>query len=202
MRPVLFDSDAFRCLHGLGLLDAVCAALTPHTRIVLTEYVARHELNLMQREIEHLERSRAIRVERLLKGTEAAERYRAFLRAPTRGERPDKGEAEAIAWALGERPAARALFVTRDDGARRFAEQSDMPVTDVMGIVVEACLVGALDRSVAVRALSVWDDRTQQRCRPADYAGFDATFAARERQRVAWCDALPEETAPASLDVN
>jgi predicted nucleic acid-binding protein len=188
VRPILFDSDAFRCLHGLRLLDAVCAALAPHTTIVLTEYVARHELSLLQREIARLERSGTIRVERLIKGTEAAGRYRAFQRSPERGDRPpDKGEAEAVAWALDGPPEARALFVTRDDGATRFAMKKSVPVTDVMGIVVEACIVGGLDRAVAAQALSVWDDRGQQICRPADYDGFEGTFAARERQRSDWC---------------
>ena len=122
MRKVLLDSDAFRCLHGLRLLEAVCAALAP---ITLTEYVARHELSLLQRDVARLEAGSVIRIEPLLKGSEAAQRYRAFLRSPEKGERaPDKGEAEAIAWALGEPPATRPLFVTRDDGARRFAERS------------------------------------------------------------------------------
>ena len=163
----------------------MCVALAQHTKIVLTEYVARHELNLLQREIDRLERSRVIEIVRLLKGTEAAKRFREFQRPATKGERPpDKGEAEAIAWALDEPPATRAIFVTRDEGATRFARQMGVPVVDVMGIVVEACLVGGLDRAAAAQALSVWDDRGQQLCRPVDYEGFDQTFAARERERV------------------
>lgn len=186
MRPVLFDSDAFRCLHGLRLLDAVCAALAPHTTIALTEYVARHELNLLAREVDRLEKAHTIRVQPLLEGTPAAQRYRAFQRVPERGERlPDKGEAEAVAWALDESHPTRPLFVTRDEGARRFAHRNEVPVTDVMGIVVEACLAGGLDRDAAAQALAVWDDRGQQLCRPADYAGFEATFAARVATRAA-----------------
>lgn len=197
MRPILFDSDAFRCLHGLRLLDAVCGALATRTSIVLTEYVARHELSLLQREIDRLERARTIQIARLLKGTEEANRYRAFQRPASKGERPpDKGEAEAVAWALGEPPSRRALFVTRDDGATRFARRQGVPVTDVMGIVVEACVTGGLDRALASQALSVWDDRSQQLCRPADYAGFDETFVAREGARVDWCD--PPTTADPS----
>jgi predicted nucleic acid-binding protein len=186
VRPVLFDSDAFRCLHGLRLLDAVCAALAPHTTIALTEYVARHELNLLAREVDRLEKAHTIRVQPLLEGTPAAQRYRAFQRVPERGERlPDKGEAEAVAWALDESHPTRPLFVTRDEGARRFAHRNEVPVTDVMGIVVEACLAGGLDRDAAAQALAVWDDRGQQLCRPADYAGFEATFAARVATRAA-----------------
>lgn len=203
MRPVLFDSDAFRCLHGLRLLDVVCTALVRRTSIVLADYVAHHELNLLQRDVERLERAGTLRIERLLKGTEAVKRYREFQRQPARGGRPpDKGEAEAIAWALDTPPYSRALFVTRDDGARRFANEQGVPVTDVMGIVVEACIACELDRSVAAQALSVWDDRGQQLCRPADYAGFEGTFAVRALQRATWCDAPPDETTPAPQDAN
>jgi predicted nucleic acid-binding protein len=195
VRRVLFDSDAFRCLHGLRLLDGVCAALAQHTRIVLTEYVARHELNLLQREIDRLERSCTIEIVQLVKGTEAARRYREFQRATAKGERPpDKGEAEAVAWALEDPPETRAIFVTRDEGATRFARLKGVPVVDVMGIVVEACIVGALDRAAAAQALAVWDDHGQQLCRPADYAGFDRTFAAREHERTRWCEPQPEGT--------
>ena len=99
-----------------------------------------------------------------------------------------KGKAEAIAWALDAPPATCPLFVTRDDGARRFADRNRVPVTDVMGVVVEACIVGGLDRDAAAQALSIWDDRGQQLCRPSDYAGFDATFAERVAARAAYCD--------------
>jgi predicted nucleic acid-binding protein len=203
MRPVLFDSDAFRCLHGLRLLDVVCAALAQRTSIVLTEYVAHHELNLLQRDVERLERAGTLRIERLLKGTEAATRYRVFQRPPARGGRPpDKGEAEAIAWALDALPPGRALFVTRDDGARRFASEHGVPVTDVMGIVVEACIACGFDRGAAAQALSVWDDREQQLCRPSDYVGFEGTFAVRELQRVTWCEPPSNEPPSAPRDVN
>lgn len=203
MRPVLFDSDAFRCLHGLRLLDVVCAALAQRTRIVLTEYVAHHELNLLQRDVERLERAGTIGIERLLKGTDALARYRIFQRPTARGGRAaDKGEAEAVAWALSAPSSARALFVTRDDGARRFADEQGVPVTDVMGIVVEACIACGFDRGTAAQALSVWDDREQQLCRPSDYVGFEGTFAVRERQRVMWCEPPSNEPPSAPRDVN
>lgn len=195
MRPVLLDSDAFRCLHGLRLLDSVCAALAPHTRITLTGYIAKHELNLLQREVDRLSRTGMVHLQDVIRGTEAFRRYREFQRAC------DKGEAEAIAFALDEPRPTRALFITRDDGARRFAEQKSVPVTDVMGLVVEACLVGGLDRSVAAQALSVWDDRGQQLCRPADYDGFDKTFSAREIRRLEWCDPRTDETIASNAEL-
>lgn len=180
MRPILFDADAFRCLHGLKLLDAVLDALAPHARIVLTEYVARWELNLLAPRVQGFEQRGALSVERVLKGTPAAKRYRELQREA------DKGEAEAIAWALDQPRESRALFVTRDNGARKLADSHRVPVTDVMGVVVEACEVGGLDRKLAVSALAVWDEPAQELCRPTRYAGFDVTYAERLAQRATW----------------
>lgn len=180
MRPVLFDADAFRCLHGLKLLDAVIDALAPHARVVLTGYVAQQELNLLAARVQAFELRGALSVLHVLKGTPAAKRYRELQREA------DKGEAEAIAWALEEPRETRALFVTRDNGARKLAERHRVPVTDVMGIVVEACEEGGLDRKVAAGRLAVWDEPDQELCRPARYAGFDVTYAERLEQRRAW----------------
>lgn len=176
----MFDADAFRCLHGLKLLDALIGALAPTTRIVLTEYVARWELNLLAQKVQGFEQRGALSVERVLKGTPAAKRYRELQREA------DKGEAEAIAWALDQPRETRALFVTRDGGARKLAETYRVPVTDVMGVVVEACEAGTLDRKMAFGALAVWDEADQELCRPARYAGFDVTYAERLEQRKAW----------------
>lgn len=176
----MFDADAFRCLHGLKLLEAAVGALASCTAIVVTEYVARHELNLLSSVVEGFERRGLLSIQKVLKGTPAAQRYRQFQREA------DKGEAESIAWALDEPRASRPLFVTRDRGARTLAERQSVPVTDVMGIVVEACELGGLDRRIASEALAVWDDPEQELCRPARYAGFAATYAERLEQREAW----------------
>jgi len=180
VRAILLDADAFRCLHGLRLLDATLEALRPDRATFMTEYIARHELNLLDTEVTRLETSGAITVVPVMRNSEAGRRYREFQR------RADKGEAEAIAWALDQPRASRALFVSRDDGARRLAMEERVPHTDVMGLLVEAALTGRLERSMLREALAIWDDRGQQLCRPADYEDFDRTFAKREQQRLTW----------------
>lgn len=185
MRDILLDADAFRILHGLKLLDEVLIALRPDRRLVMTGYVARHELSLLGREVERFEKAQTVRIEDVRRDSDAGRRYRVFQREA------DKGEAEAIAWALDAGPQARPLFVSRDAGARRFAKEHGVPETDVMGLVVEAVLTGRLTRERAAEALAVWDDRDQQLGRPSDYAGFEATFAVRERERLAWTAAPP-----------
>jgi hypothetical protein len=88
-------------------------------------------------------------------------------------------------------PAERPLFVTRDADATRFALEPQVPVTDVLGAVVEACLLGGLDPQVARQALVVWDDPKMQLCRPARYLGFDDEWTKREAARGAWAEAPP-----------
>ncbi|MDO9018072.1 MAG: hypothetical protein Q8S73_10215 [Deltaproteobacteria bacterium] len=180
MRAILLDADAFRCLHGLRLLDATLRALRPDRATFMTEYIARHELNLLDAEVTRLEAVGAVTIVPVMRSSEAGRRYRDLQR------RADKREAEAIAWALDEPRASRALFVSRDDGARRLATEERVPNTDVMGLLVEAALTGRLERTTLREALAIWDDRGQQLCRPADYEDFDRTFAKREQQRLTW----------------
>jgi predicted nucleic acid-binding protein len=180
MRDILIDADAFRILHGLKLLDEVLVALHADRRVVLTGYVARHELALLGREVERLEKAGVIVIVDVRRDSDAGRRYRIFQRET------DKGEAEAIAWALDVPDDVRPLFVSRDAGARRFARAQGVPETDVMGAIVEAVHAGRLPRERAQVALAVWEDKDQQIGRPSDYAGFDATFAARESERLVW----------------
>ena len=180
MRDVLIDADAFRFLRGLGLLDEVALALRKDRGGFMTEYVARHELSALAPDVARLEAAGALTVAAVAVRTPAGQRYRDFKRVA------DKGEAEAIAWALERPPPSRPLFVSRDAGARRFAGEQRVPHTDVLGVLVEVVLGGHVTRERVERAVAVWDDKSQQLGRPADYVGFDATFAAREQERLAW----------------
>lgn len=187
MRTILLDANAVFDLNGLKLLDVVLGALAPRTPIELTGFVARTELNVLSPYIERLEGQHVLSVRHVVRGTPAGKRYREFLRAITQRElRVDKGEAEAVAWALDQPWESRALFVTGDVGAQEFAKSHQVPVTDVLGLIVEACEEGGLDREVASEAVAVWKDPRQQLGRPARYAGFDAAYAERLEQRKAW----------------
>lgn len=181
MRPVLIDCDAFICLRGLGLVEHVVRALAGVREVALTEYVARHELSDLDRLVRLLEGQGKLVVHAVTKGQPPFATWKEL-----RGEGHDKGEAESIAWAL--HVSTIPLFVTRDGPATRLAIARRVPVTDVLGIVVEACEVGGFDREAARSALAIWDDKGQQRCRPHPYPGFDAAFEERVRQREAWAE--------------
>lgn len=193
-RDVLLDADTFRILHGLKPLTPVLSASRADRQIVMTGYVARHALSRLRSEVEHLQTTGILRIEDVRRGTEAGERYRAFQRET------DKGEAEAIAWALDRVPEQRPLFVSRDARARQFARQHRVPETDVMGLVVEAVLSGRLSRTEAKEALGVWDDPNQQLGRPKNYSSFEATFEAREQERLVWMDVTAIESPSPSDD--
>lgn len=182
MRDVLLDADAFRFLRGLGLLDEVLTALRRECDVVMTGYVARHELSALAADLARLEAAGLLRVESVLARSAAGRRYRDFQREA------DKGEAEAIAWALERAAEERPLFVSRDAGARRFAGEQRVPHTDVFGVIVEAVLLGGLSRERAASAVEVWDDKTQQLGRPADYESFERTFDVRVSERARWSD--------------
>jgi predicted nucleic acid-binding protein len=146
VRDLLIDADAFRFLRALGLLDEVFSALRPDRRVLLTEYIARHELSVLSRDLDRLVSEGFVQVERVGIKTPAGRRYREFQREA------DKGEAEAIAWALDAPSPSRPVFVSRDAGARRFAAAQGVASTDVMGVVVEAVLTGRLLRTRAEEA--------------------------------------------------
>lgn len=179
MRAVLIDCDAFVCLRGLGLVGPVVEALARVRPVAITEYVARHELSDLQAVVSGFEHEGKLCVHPVTKGAPAFATWREL-----RSDGHDKGEAELIAWALHapETP----LFVTRDGPATRLAIARRVPVTDVLGIVVEACETGGLDVGGARSALAIWDDKGQQRCRPHPYPGFDAGYAERLKLREAW----------------
>ena len=137
----------------------------------MTEFAAKHELNSIQAEIESLDSKGAVEIKAI------ARRDPTFRDLIKKGVH--KGEAEAIAWILSQRKALRPLFVSRDGGAIRAARTRGVAATDVLGLVVEAIDSGIISKEQARSALVIWDDRSQQICRPADYQGFDRTFARR-----------------------
>jgi predicted nucleic acid-binding protein len=148
-------------------------AISTGLSLVVTEYAARHELNSIATEIEALEGKGAVTVK-------AVERrdpvFRGLIKAGVH-----KGEAEAMAWGLSQGKALRPLFVSRDEGAIHAARARGLPATDVMGLIVEAIVSGAMSQEQARSALVVWGDPEQELCRPRDYAGFDATLLRRQK---------------------
>ena len=169
MRPLLLDADAFRCLRDLGLLRPLLEGFAPPPGVHLTEYIARHELTQRQADVASRESAALLSGHPLGEGASAQVRYRQFQK----DRLADKGECEGIAWALDAPPAGRPVFITRDRGATLFARSQGVPVTDVLGLAVEALRRNLTDRETLRSSLARWDDPQIQICRPAGYRSFD-----------------------------
>lgn len=175
---LVLDSDAFRFLRDLSLLEAVCGAFRSHKLpVIVTEYVARHELALLDDLVRAMERTGQITVASLPAKSPASDRYRALKKTGA-----DRGEAEAIAWICEIADTSQVLFVTRDKGAMRLAEDSGVSVADVLGILIEAIDVAGLDADTVRTALVRWDDPAQQVGKPNPWPGF---VEAAKRHRTA-----------------
>jgi predicted nucleic acid-binding protein len=171
----LIDSDAFNVMRSLGLLSELCARLPPDQPLLMMGYPANVELNPLQREIAALKASGKLVVHDVVKKSPAGELMKKLIRQGV-----DKGEAEAISWAVEsfdrhERP----IFVSLDVNARKHASNHQLVAVDMMGAIVEWVEEGLLDRAKAVELTVVWDDRVQVQGRPSDYETFDHTYAHR-----------------------
>lgn len=171
----LIDADALLCLRSLLLIPVLRASQRLPRPMVVTEYVARHELVSIDREIRDLEAAGVVRVEPVLRKNADFRRLR--------DDGADKGEAEAIAWALSIPRGERPLFVSLDVEARTFAERDGVPADDVMGFLVDLIEMGALSFAEGVKHTDPWQDQRQQRGRPRDFTTFDETLARRRASR-------------------
>lgn len=173
MRYVL-DCCAWHCLRGLkigsrSLLQSLLDADSSFLPLVLTEFVARNELSPVFAQIQAEARLGRVVIHSI---SRRDPNYKRLERAT------DKGEAEMITWLLTLRKQDRPLFVSRDTGARRAAKAEGLIQTDVLGLVVDMLAIGCLREREAAEALSIWDDKSQQQRRPADWEGL-ATIGVR-----------------------
>jgi predicted nucleic acid-binding protein len=173
MRYVL-DCCAWHCLRGLkfgscSLLQCLLDADSSFLPLALTEFVARNELSPVLAQIQSEAKNGRVVVHSI---SRRDPNYKRLERVT------DKGEAEMITWLLTLRKQDRPLFVSRDAGARRAAKNEGLFQTDVLGLVVDMLVIGCLLEPQAMEALSIWDDKSQQQCRPADWEGL-ATIASR-----------------------
>lgn len=168
MSRYVFDSDAWDCARKLGILGPALshAGCVP---VVLTDYIRLNELSRLSNEIEAAVSAGMV----VAKSVEAADpTYRRLKKLV------DKGEAEAIAWLVKTREPL--VFVTRDAGAARAAVGEKVLCTDLLGLVVDLMRLQAISEEDARTALSTWDDKSQQVCRPRDWAGFDESVMCRQ----------------------
>lgn len=180
MRPILFDTSAFLCAKKLGLLDLLVRTGAPEVSLCMTEYVARHELSTVSTDIDALRDSGLLDIHSVpARGSPASQNLWKLRREP----RVHKGEAEAIAWAMSLPKNERPLFISDDDDARKGSARNRVPAGDLMDLAAEMLLAGITERAELRRLLSVWDDRSQELCRPRDWSGFDSTLERRTTQR-------------------
>lgn len=175
MTRYLIDSDAFLAMRALGLLSELCLRLSPDQPFLMVGHAAYIELNPLQKEISSLKSRGLLVVHEVVVKSAAGQRLKELKRAGV-----DKGEAEAIAWAVEtyerhERP----IFVSADVRARKHVAANQLVAVDMMGAIVDWVEEGLLDRATAIKLTVVWDDRAQERGRPSDYDTFDRTYAHR-----------------------
>lgn len=170
----LIDADAFNHLRSLGFTSRFSAA---GVKILITEYVARKELYQLSADIQSLESSGALTVMPVSARDEAFKRLRQ--------DGADKGDAESIAWALSLPRSERPMFVSCDKGARKYAEKNGVPCGDILDLLISFIDHGVMREEDVRDLLLPWDDKRQQRGRPADFSSFDAAVKQRRAHRPA-----------------
>lgn len=176
MRAILFDADAFICVRAMSLLRLLRSSPVLTTPMLMTEYVARHELRDVQTDVDSLVKEGRLNIHQVSrrKTDPSGQRYREYI-----AEGLDKGEAESLAWVMGlgsERP----FFVSNDGEARAGFRRLSAPAGDVLDLIVDAVESGGVPLEAAREVASAaWDDRPNNQCRPRDYTDFDASYARR-----------------------
>lgn len=176
MSRYVLDADAWLNLRSLTvgsqrLIDRLLQLGEPFRPSILTEWIAKRELISIEREL-----SAALATGQI-EGRTLPARDPTFLELK---QKVDRGEAEAIAWMVGRPNRGDLLvFVTCDHGAQQAARGQRVEVTDPFGVVVDMLRAGALTEEEVEVGLSVWDDKSQQRGKPADWRGFRETLGLR-----------------------
>lgn len=165
----LIDADAFLCMRQVSLLSLI--AVTGET-LLMTEFIARHELSSLAGELSHLESASRIEVHSVKGRTPEHAHFRRL-----RGDGADKGEAEAIAWAVAHRPDV--VFITHDRGARKHAMANGLAVDDVLGLAVRLVAAARLESAAAQERFARWDDEHNAFGRPSDFTTLAETWTRR-----------------------
>lgn len=167
--PYLLDADAFICLRALKILDWLRLAAASQGTVVITEYVALHELSTLSADIDELKACGALRIEQVLR---RQEHFRRLIQSGA-----DKGEAEAVAWAITQNPGP--VFISIDRAARRLARENKVRSGDIMDLLVDMIDLGIVAMNDVRERMYPWNDRRQQMGRPVDFTTFDDTFQRR-----------------------
>jgi predicted nucleic acid-binding protein len=172
VRDILFDADAFLCIRKLSFLRSLAAGKGSW---LMTGYIARHELSTVAAEVAAFCKTERLRIH------DVSAKDASLRDLKHKGH--DKGEAEAIAWAMQLPREQRPLFISIDKRARDGARANGVPAGDIMDLIVEAVECGEVSIGEAREKASIWDDKRQVQGRPIDYTAFEATFKKRQQAR-------------------
>ena len=172
---VLLDADALLAVRKLSLLEAMIAAGSSNVCMRMTEYAARHELNSIGREVQDLVSKGCLFVDGVKRRSDADRLYRKLVH-----DGVDKGEAEAVAWAVHFKH-AELVFVSVDRRARDAAEAHRILAADIMDLCVLLIDRAEVSADLLRQKLSLWLDREQQVGRPSDLVPFDFDEAYQKR---------------------
>lgn len=155
----VMDADAVICLHSLSLLRLIAERGAP--KLIITEFVARHELCALAALLSPMERSGQVSVRPLSARDPNFKRFRR--------DGADKGEAEIVAWYLQSPSTDRPRFISNDRKARTLARAEGVPQGDLLDLVIALLERGILTMIEAEEKLAPWRDPGQQRCRPPSF---------------------------------
>jgi predicted nucleic acid-binding protein len=172
VRDVLFDADAFLCIRKLSFLRSLAAGKGSW---LMTGYIARHELSTVAIEVDAFCKAERLHIH------DVSARDANLRDLKQKGH--DKGEAEAVAWAMKLPKEQRPLFISIDKRARACATENGVPAGDIMELIVEAVECGEVLLEEAREKAAIWDDKRQVQGRPNDYTNFDETFKKRRLAR-------------------
>jgi predicted nucleic acid-binding protein len=171
----LLDADAFHCLRSLGAIRYLLDSKV-RVRLVLTEYVARHELSMLAEDVARLESVGALEIKPV---SSRDPDYKQLQKEV------DKGEAEAMAWLLKQARDERPFFISNDKKALRTARSNRIKSGDILDMLIDLMDTNALHEDAVREILTVWEDKKQQRGRPADFTTFRSSVAQR-RVKLRW----------------
>ena len=126
----VMDADAVICLHSLSLLRLIAERGAP--QLIITEFVARHELCALAALLSPMERSGQVSVRPLSARDPNFKRFRR--------DGADKGEAEIIAWYLQSPSSGRPRFISNDRKARTLARAEGIHIKedpDLVGLLAK-----------------------------------------------------------------
>ncbi|MBF0348446.1 MAG: hypothetical protein HQL81_12340 [Magnetococcales bacterium] len=169
---ILLDSDAFLCMRKLAILDPLCR--THSLFVVMTSYIARHELKDLSKEVSALETNGCLSIHSVFVRTPE---HSEFKRLSNNGIH--KGEAEAIAWINGQPQDQKPAFISNDRGARTAAKENRVETGDVLDLLVCLVQLGSLTKGEAEQLTISWGEHPNAFCRPTHYMDFHTTFRTR-----------------------